>query len=99
MCVPLFAKRSFANSPLVALISLRSISTSAEVDHRHAAVDPRSLFEKIDAKAFKIGEYFFVAFNVEIFGLGAGYYCGDRQKHDKQEKEFIFHFRYLHLLI
>ena len=29
------------------------VSTSAEVDQRHTALDPRSLFEKSDAKTFK----------------------------------------------
>ena len=52
LCVPLFAKLRFANSPLVALFSVRSISTSAEVDHRRAALDSRSLLEKSDAKTF-----------------------------------------------
>ncbi len=53
LCVPLFAKLRFANSPLVALISPWSISTSAEVDQRHAALEPRSRFEKSDAKTLK----------------------------------------------
>ena len=51
--IALFAKPCFANSPFVALLSSRSISTSAEVDHRRAALDPRSLFEKSDAKTFR----------------------------------------------
>ena len=56
MCVPLFAKLRFANSPLVALLyggegGFRSLRRATKAPR----LGRRSLFEKSDAKTFKYG--------------------------------------------